>query len=94
MSTAILWFRRDLRLADNPALQALLRDGHLPVPVFIDDEPDPAWQTGAASAWWLHHSLVALKQALQQRGSDLFISSGDTQRQLTQLIQKTGAEAV
>ena len=94
MSTAILWFRRDLRLADNPALQALLRDGHLPVPVFIDDEPDPEWQTGDASAWWLHHSLVALKQALQQRGSDLYISSGDTQRQLAQLIQKTGAEAV
>ena len=94
MSTAILWFRRDLRIADNPALEALLQDGHLPAPVFIHDEPDPDWQTGGASAWWLHHSLVALKQALQQLGSDLFIYSGDTQRQLTQLIQNTGAEAV
>ena len=94
MSTAILWFRRDLRLADNPALQALLQDGHLPVPVFIHDEPDPDWLTGGASAWWLHHSLVALKNALQQLGSDLFICSGDTQRQIEQLVQKTGAEAV
>ena len=94
MPAAILWFRRDLRTADNPALQALLQDGHIPVPVFIHDEPDPDWQTGAASAWWLHHSLGALKQTLQQLGSDLYIYSGDTQRQLAQLIQKTGAEAV
>ena len=75
MSTAILWLRRDLRLADNPALQALLQDGHLVVPVFIHDEPDPDWLTGGASAWWLHHSLVALKQALQQLGSELLICS-------------------
>jgi deoxyribodipyrimidine photo-lyase len=94
VSTAILWFRRDLRLADNPALEALLQDGHLPVPVYIHDEPDPDWQTGAASAWWLHYSLVALKQSLQQLGSDLFIFSGDTQRQLAQLIQKADADAV
>jgi deoxyribodipyrimidine photo-lyase len=83
-----------LRLADNPALQALLQDGHLPVPVFIHDEPDPDWQTGGASAWWLHHSLVALKQSLQQLDSDLLIYSGDAQRHLLKLAQKTGAEAV
>jgi len=94
VSIAILWYRRDLRLADHPALQALLADGHIPAPVFIHDEPDPDWQTGGASAWWLHHSLTALKHSLRQLGSDLFISSGDTQRQLAQLIQKTGAEAV
>lgn len=94
MSTAILWLRRDLRLADNPALQALLQDGHLVVPVFIHDEPDPDWLTGGASAWWLHHSLVALKQALQQLGSDLLICSGDSWQQLSQLAQQTGAEAV
>jgi len=75
VSTAIIWFRRDLRLADNPALQACLADGHLPVAVYIHDEPDTHWRLGAASAWWLHHSLVALKQSLQQLGSDLLILS-------------------
>jgi deoxyribodipyrimidine photo-lyase len=83
-----------LRLADNPALQALLQAGHLPVPVFIHDEPDPDWQTGGASAWWLHHSLAALEQALQQLGSNLLVYSGDTQEQLSKLAQKTKAEAV
>src|SRR5210317_1054084 len=92
--TAILWLRRDLRLADNPALQALLQDGHAPVPVFIYDEPDADWPLGSASAWWLHHSLVALKQSLRQLGSDLLILCGDTQQQLSRLIKQTGAEAV
>jgi len=94
MSTAIIWFRRDLRLADNPALKALLRDGHLPVAVYIHDEPDLDWPLGGASAWWLHHSLVALKQSLQQLGSDLLILSGGAQQQLSTLIDDTGAESV
>jgi len=94
VSTAIIWFRRDLRVADNPALKASLEDGHRPLAVYIHDEPDPDWPLGAASAWWLHHSLVALKQSLQQLGSDLLILSGDAQRQLARLIDCTGAEAV
>jgi deoxyribodipyrimidine photo-lyase len=94
MSTAVLWFRRDLRVADNPALQALLQDGHTPIPVFILDEPDPDWPLGGASAWWLHHSLVALKQSLQQMGSDLLIFDGDTRQQLSQLVRQSAAEAI
>jgi deoxyribodipyrimidine photolyase len=38
MPVALLWLRRDLRLDDNPALQALLDDGHTPVAVYIHDE--------------------------------------------------------
>ncbi len=83
-----------MRLADNPALQALLEDNHAPVPVFIYDEPDADWPLGRASAWWLHHSLVALKQSLQQLGSDLLILKGETRQQLSRLIRQTGAEAV
>jgi hypothetical protein len=35
MSNAIVWFRNDLRLADNPALQAALEGGYTPIPVYI-----------------------------------------------------------
>jgi deoxyribodipyrimidine photo-lyase len=94
MSCAILWLRRDLRLDDNPALQALLDDGHIPVPVYIHDEPDPDWPLGAASAWWLHHSLTTLAESFRQCGSDLAVLSGDSCQQLLRLIKKTGAEAV
>jgi len=94
MSAALLWYRRDLRVADNPALQALLQDGHTPVPVYIHDEPDPDWQTGAASAWWLHHSLLALKHTLQRLGSDLLVVEGSAAEQLSRLAKQSGAEAV
>ncbi len=94
MSVAILWLRRDLRLDDNPALQALLADGHTPLPVYIHDEPDPDWPLGAASAWWLHHSLTALEKALRQCGSGLIVVGGDSQQQLLHLIEASGATAV
>jgi deoxyribodipyrimidine photo-lyase len=92
MSPALLWFRCDLRLADNPALQALIDAGHTPLPVYIHDEPDADWQTGAASRWWLHHSLIALQQSLQQHGSDLLVFQGDPEGILTRLLQQTGAD--
>ncbi|WP_455233850.1 cryptochrome/photolyase family protein [Thiogranum longum] len=94
MTTALVWLRRDLRLDDNPALQAALADGHLPVPVYIHDEPDGPWSLGSASAWWLHHSLCALQEALQQRGSDLLVLSGDSGTELLRLAQRLGADAV
>lgn len=92
MSPALLWFRRDLRLADNPALQALIDSGHTPLPVYIHDEPDVDWETGEASRWWLHHSLTALQQSLQQHGSDLLVFQGNPEDILTGLLQQTGAD--
>jgi deoxyribodipyrimidine photo-lyase len=92
MSLAILWLRRDLRIADNPALQALVDEGHTPIPVYIHDEPDADWQLGAASAWWLHHSLVSLQQSLQKRGSDLLVFRGDPEYILSRLLEQSGAD--
>jgi len=91
MPPALLWFRRDLRLADNPALQVIINEGHTPLPVYIHDEPDPDWQTGEASAWWLHHSLVALQQSLRKQGNDLLIFKGAPDKILARLLQQTGA---
>ena len=79
MSRAIVWFRRDLRLADNPALAAAL-NAHatvLPVYVHAPDEEAP-WQPGAASRWWLHHSLTSLDADLRARGAALHVRRGET----------------
>ena len=92
MSRALLWLRRDLRLADNPALRSLLDEGHTPIPVYIHDEPDADWPLGAASAWWLHHSLSALQRALQECGSDLLVYQGDPQTILSKLVKQSGAD--
>jgi deoxyribodipyrimidine photo-lyase len=95
MSTAIVWFRRDFRLTDHPALDAACANHEHVLPVYIHapDEEAP-WQPGAASRWWLHHSLKALDESLRERGSALLIRRGDTLAELRQLIAATGATAV
>ena len=77
MSTALVWFRRDLRLADNPALSAACREHERVLPVFIHapDEEAP-WAPGAASRCRLHHSLTALGEALARKGVPLGIRRG------------------
>ncbi|MGE8227603.1 MAG: cryptochrome/photolyase family protein [Stenotrophomonas sp.] len=95
MSTAIVWFRRDLRLRDNPALQAAIEAGHDVIPVYIHaPHEEGAWAPGAASDAWLHHSLQQLDAQLRAIGSALLLRSGDSMAELQALIAESGAEAV
>jgi deoxyribodipyrimidine photo-lyase len=94
-SGSLLWFRQDLRLADNPALLAAIRRGGPVVPVFIwSPEEEGRWPPGAASRWWLHQSLAQLDLSLRQRGSRLIIRRGPTLAALRELTDHTGATAV
>ena len=94
MTTAVLWFRRDLRLADNPALHAALETGRV-IPVYIHaPEEEGHSAPGAASRWWLHHSLAALDKSLQALGSRLVIRRGPALAALQTLVAETGATAV
>jgi deoxyribodipyrimidine photo-lyase len=92
---AILWFRLDLRLADNPALQAAAKHGGAVIPVFIwaPDEESP-WEPGGASRWWLHHSLLSLQTSLKEAGARLIIRRGETLPTLRKLAKETNANAV
>jgi deoxyribodipyrimidine photo-lyase len=92
--TSIVWFRNDLRLSDNPALAEAAGRGPV-LPVFIwapDEEGD--WPPGAASRWWLHHSLAALDRALRRHRSRLIVRRGPTAAALHELAEETGADAV
>ena len=95
MSTALIWFRRDLRLHDNPALShaAATHDSIIPIYIHAPDEEAP-WAPGAASRWWLHHSLAALDESLRRQSSRLVIRQGGSLDELHALIQETGATAV
>ena len=69
-SPVILWFRQDLRVADNPAFVAAAESGQPIVPVYIlDDENAGEHAPGAASRWWLHRSLDSLNSTLSSRMS-------------------------
>ena len=57
----LLWYRQDLRVADQAALAAAVATGHPVLPVYVlDDETAGRWAVGGAGRWWLHFSLAAL----------------------------------
>jgi deoxyribodipyrimidine photo-lyase len=91
----IVWFRQDLRLADNPALDSAVKRGGPVIPVYIwspEDEGD--WPPGAASRWWLHQSLGALDASLRGKGSRLLVAKGRASKALAKLVAQSGADAV
>lgn len=91
----IVWFRLDLRLADNPALTGAVERGGPVVPVFIDaPEEEKPWVPGAASRWWLHQSLESLSKDLERLGAKLILRRGPTLAALRTLVKETGARAV
>lgn len=90
----ILWFRRDLRLSDQAALSAAAHEGPV-IPVFILDDETPKHRVmGAASRWWLHHSLERFNAALREKGSRLILRQGKSDEVLAALAQETGAARV
>ena len=87
----LLWLRRDLRMADNPALYEAAKAGPI-IPVFVlDDERAKTHAYGGASRWWLHNSLASLAKSLEAKGSRLILRRGDAVEVLTSLAAETGA---
>jgi deoxyribodipyrimidine photo-lyase len=93
--TAIVWFRRDLRLADNPALDAALAGHELIVPVFC---PDQRLLDGrhrcAARAAFMGACLAELDGDLRELGSRLVVRTGAPELELPRLAERAGANEV
>lgn len=90
----ILWFRQDLRLSDQAALAAAVKQGPV-IPVYILDDAAPKqWKIGAAQRWWLHYSLKSLNENLREKGSQLILRRGDCAEELQRLARETGSRRV
>src|ERR1700694_4161854 len=94
--TTLVWFRLDLRLADNPALAAAVRIGAPIVPAFIfSPGEEGTWGPGGASRWWLHQSLARLDEDVRRCGSRLICRSGtESLTELLRLAHDCGAARV
>lgn len=95
MPSALVWFRNDLRLDDNPALRAAMEGGYTPIPVYVHCPGESGgWRPGAASDAWRERSLQALDRQLRSRGSSLRYFVGPSLETLQAVLAATGAEAV
>ena len=85
----LVWFRNDLRLADNPALHAAAESGEDVLLLYILDE-----RAGAASRWWLHYSLTALGEDIAARGGQLVLRRGEPVAIIAGLVREHGITGV
>ncbi|MBD2841638.1 cryptochrome/photolyase family protein [Erythrobacter rubeus] len=90
----ILWLRRDLRMADNPALSAAAEKGPVIAVYVLDDEAADHHAYGGASRWWLHHSLESLGKSFGKRNSRIILRRGDAVEELCKIAEGIGAQTV
>lgn len=92
---AIIWFRQDLRLADNPALVHAAQTGKPLIALFVLDELSPGIRThGAAQKWWLHHSVQSLADDLKSRDIPLILRRGAAADIVQEIVEESGADLV
>ncbi len=92
MPPLILWFRRDLRLDDNPMLHAAAATGRPLIPVFIGD--DALFGIGVAARWRYGESIRDFAARLENKGSRLTLRRGPAQSVLRDLVAQTEASGV
>ncbi|MBM3667800.1 MAG: deoxyribodipyrimidine photo-lyase [Actinobacteria bacterium] len=92
---AMVWFRRDLRVRDNPALREALAEGRRVVPTFcLDDRLLRGRHASGPRTQFLLESLAELDAALRERGGRLFMRWGRPERELVSLAREAGCERV
>jgi deoxyribodipyrimidine photo-lyase len=93
--TAIVWFRRDLRLHDHPALSAALAAHETVVPLFcLDSRLLDGRHRSSARAAFMGACLAELDESLRFRGSRLIVRHGRPERELPRLAEQLGAQEV
>ncbi|WOI55089.1 deoxyribodipyrimidine photo-lyase [Palleronia sp. LCG004] len=91
-SPIILWFRRDLRLSDHPALDKAVSTGRPIIPVWIHDEVVETH--GAAPKWRLGLAVESFAKRLKDVGSRLILRRGTAENVLQRLVEETGATTI
>ena len=94
-SASIVWFRDDLRVADNPALRAAMDRGGPVIGLYVLDEvSDGIRPLGGAARWWLHGSLASLGERLRELGGQLVLRRGPAESEVRRAVTDASAGAV
>ena len=87
----IFWFRQDLRLEDNLGLYEAGEKGDVMAVYIFDEDNNKDFKMGAASRWWLHHSLSKLNQKLDNK---LNIYNGNSRDLILKLVKENNIDNV
>lgn len=91
----LLWFQRDLRIQQNPALNWCLQQANPVIAVYIHSpEEDAPWHNGAATNWWLYQSLKKLADDLLQLNIQLHFYKANSVDKIPQLIRDCDIDTV
>ena len=94
-TNTIIWFRRDFRLDNNPALDFAISGGGQIIALYIEyNHIKDGWAQGEASRWWCHHSLERLSDSLAAQGIQLRYFRGDPSKILPAVVKETSSTAV
>ncbi|WP_413988279.1 cryptochrome/photolyase family protein [Labrys okinawensis] len=92
---SIVWFRNDLRLSDNPALDAAVKTGAPILCIYIHEKAELNFRVPQGAAlWWLHGSLAHLNQSLRKHGGTLYALAGKAAEVIQAIAEETGARGV
>jgi len=91
---SLVWFRQDLRLEDQPAVAAATAGGSWIGVYVLDDDAPGGWALGSAQRWWLHYSLKALAEALEDRGGCLILRRGDSAAHIVDVARAVSTDNV
>jgi len=98
--TILVWFKNDLRLADNETWFRACQDGDFVIPVYIFDprqlQTNPLGfnRVGSFRVQFLIESVLALKQNLRIHGSDLIVRIGEPEFIISQIVSDYNVSAV
>ena len=92
--TRVHWFRRDLRLADNPALSAAAADGDLVAVFCLDESLFAGRHASPRRNAFLRGCLESLAADLTARGSRLVVLGGKPHEEIPRIVAEVGATAV
>jgi len=95
MTRAIVWFRRDLRLHDHPALTAALAEADEVIPLFVVDDALLSGRWPAANRiWFMRESLASLAASVHELGGQMRFARGRPAEVLPRLARELRADAV
>ena len=91
MTVSVVWFRRDLRVADHPALTAAIERGEV-APVFcLDDRLIHGRFASGPRTQFMLECLSELRESLERIGLTLHVVRGRPEQEIPKFVQAVGA---